>query len=242
MEEIFNISEGVYDPGILKAVFLAGGPGSGKSYVSSQLFGIPSFSSTSVSGLKVVSSDIFFEYLLSKKGLSHDLASLSQEEFDKLTVGPGSVRDTAKNLSDKTYVNYLSGRLGILIDGTARDADKIIKQANILKKMYGYDVYMVFVNTSMEKALERNSQRPRKIPEHTVIDSWKDAQVVKNDYKTFFGGDFIEINNNEDSAPGQPMDVDPIINKFVKKVVLTPLQNPVGKKWISQELEMRSKK
>ena len=36
-----NINEGVNDPGILKAVFLAGGPGSGKTYVTRGLFGIP---------------------------------------------------------------------------------------------------------------------------------------------------------------------------------------------------------
>ena len=35
------IEEGVNDPGIFKGIFLAGGPGSGKSYVASQLFGIP---------------------------------------------------------------------------------------------------------------------------------------------------------------------------------------------------------
>jgi hypothetical protein len=36
-----EIKEGVYDPGIFKAVFLAGGPGSGKTYVAGGLFGIP---------------------------------------------------------------------------------------------------------------------------------------------------------------------------------------------------------
>lgn len=33
------IKEGVYDPGILKAFFMAGGPGSGKSYVATEIFG-----------------------------------------------------------------------------------------------------------------------------------------------------------------------------------------------------------
>ena len=35
------LTEGVHDDGIFKAVFLAGGPGSGKSYVAKQIFGIP---------------------------------------------------------------------------------------------------------------------------------------------------------------------------------------------------------
>ena len=36
------LQEGVYDPGIFKAYFLAGGPGSGKTFVS-KLFKLPIF-------------------------------------------------------------------------------------------------------------------------------------------------------------------------------------------------------
>ena len=36
-----DLFEGVNDPGIFKAVFLAGGPGSGKTFVAGGLFGIP---------------------------------------------------------------------------------------------------------------------------------------------------------------------------------------------------------
>ena len=35
------LNEGARDPGIFKAIFLAGGPGSGKSFVAQKLFGIP---------------------------------------------------------------------------------------------------------------------------------------------------------------------------------------------------------
>ena len=45
------IQEGVYDPGIFKAFFLAGGPGSGKSYDTNR--------TTAGMGLKLVNSDIF---------------------------------------------------------------------------------------------------------------------------------------------------------------------------------------
>ena len=34
------ITEGVDDPGILKCVFMAGGPGSGKSFTAMEIFGI----------------------------------------------------------------------------------------------------------------------------------------------------------------------------------------------------------
>jgi len=82
-----KILEGVNDPGILKAVFLAGGPGSGKSTVAAELFGMTD-AGFSVDGLKNVNSDRFFEFMLRQKGLTTDLASMSQDEFLKLTSGP----------------------------------------------------------------------------------------------------------------------------------------------------------
>ena len=36
--ERFLIKEGLYDPGIFKAFFLAGGPGSGKTFVTQSAF------------------------------------------------------------------------------------------------------------------------------------------------------------------------------------------------------------
>ena len=51
------LTEGVLDPGILKAVFLAGGPGSGKGFVGQGLFGIPKKVNVSAFGLKLVNQD-----------------------------------------------------------------------------------------------------------------------------------------------------------------------------------------
>ena len=56
------LREGVYDPGIFKAFFLAGGPGSGKTFVTQSAF--------AGTGLKVVNSDAAFERALKKTGLS----------------------------------------------------------------------------------------------------------------------------------------------------------------------------
>ena len=41
------INEGVHDKGIFKAVFMAGGPGSGKTYMTQNIFGIPEKQTTS---------------------------------------------------------------------------------------------------------------------------------------------------------------------------------------------------
>ena len=59
------LKESVFDKSILKCIFMAGGPGSGKSYVSKEIFGMPKETSVSTSyDMKVVNSDREFEYLL----------------------------------------------------------------------------------------------------------------------------------------------------------------------------------
>ena len=60
------LNEGARDPGIFKAIFLAGWPGSGKSYVAQQRFGIPEKVNVSTTGLKMINSDAELEMLLKK--------------------------------------------------------------------------------------------------------------------------------------------------------------------------------
>ena len=160
------LNEGVFDKGIFKAVFLAGGPGSGKSYVVSQLFGIPKKVNVSVSGLKSVNSDTEFEYFLKKTGINpKDLAKIEKENpelFTKLTSDdPSSQRSKAKKLTDFRKKGYMKGKLGMIIDGTGHDVSKIEKQKKELG-LAGSDTYMVFVNTTLQVALERNSKRSKK--------------------------------------------------------------------------------
>lgn len=227
----FNIFEGVNDPGILKAVFLAGGPGSGKSTVAAELFGITN-AGFSVDGLKNVNSDKFFEFILRKNNLTTDLASLSKDEFEKLT-GVGSPREKAKEMFQTAYGLYLGGRLGMLIDGTGDNVKKVIDQAERLKSVFGYDVSMIFVNTPLEKALERNNNRPRKLPRNLVVDSWNDAQKAKVDYERYFGKDFKEVVNDKDVKPGEPVSINKDVFAFARNFMQRPIRNPIGVEWIN---------
>ena len=142
MKTFTELQEGVYDPNILKAFFLAGGPGSGKSYVVQR--------TTGGLGMKVINSDIAFEKKLKDAGLSLDIRELDPEVRDE-------IRGQAKRITAKQKANYLNGRLGLIIDGTGKDYDKIATQATQLKQL-GYDVHMIFVNTSLDTALERNAK------------------------------------------------------------------------------------
>ena len=234
-----EIEEGVNDPNILKAVFLAGGPGSGKSTVAKHLFGMPTPGFTT-GGLKNVNSDRFFEFVLKKQGLSTDLASMSPEEFERTTVGPESPRGRAKQAYETAEALYLGGRLGMLIDGTGADVRKIQAYVDKLQNEFGYDTYMVFVSTPMEVALERNNNRERKLPRHIVEDSWKKSQKAKEFYKKMFGNRFIEVINDKSTPKGQPLDIDPQASKAVDKFLAQPINNPIGKKWI--QAQMKAKK
>jgi adenylate kinase family enzyme len=79
------LNEGVRDPGIFKAIFLAGGPGSGKSYVAQQLFGIPEKVNVSTYGLKMVNQDQELEMFLKKYFGTLDIDNMPKELFKQLT-------------------------------------------------------------------------------------------------------------------------------------------------------------
>ena len=239
------LNEGVFDKGIFKAVFLAGGPGSGKSYVVSQLFGIPQKVNVSVSGLKSVNSDTEFEYLLKKTGINpKDLAKIEKQQpelFAKLTSDdPKSVRSKAKKLTDFRKKGYMKGKLGMIIDGTGHNVEKIEKQKKALG-LQGYDTYMVFVNTTLDVALERNSKRSRVLPEKIVTQSWNDVQKNIGRFQQLFGRDFVVVDNSDTLDEKQAAKKFGIyVKKYADKWANSPIKNPLGKFWVKKQLQLKN--
>ena len=246
------INEGVYDPGIFKAVFLAGGPGSGKSFVAGELVGIPKggFSkmdmSFAPSGVKLVNSDPEFEYFLKKAGVDpKNLGSLSDEEFEQLTAPADSPRQKAKKVKKSKEKLYMAGRLGLVIDGTGDDYSKIKKKREELIRL-GYDTYMIFINTSLEVAQQRNAQRDRVLPEKVVEKIWNDVQKNLGRFQGLFKGNFKIIDNSEkrvakrDPKAGViifPKEFYTTVSKFIK----SPVKSSIAKRWIKRQLEMKKK-
>ena len=218
MKTFTELQEGVYDPNILKAFFLAGGPGSGKSYVVKR--------TTGGLGMKIVNSDVQFEKKLKDAGLSTDLRELDPTTRD-------TIRARAKEITKKQKANYIEGRLGLIIDGTGKDYDKIAKQATQLKQL-GYDVHMIFVNTSLDTALERNATRDRKLPDSIVTKSWNDVQKNLGKFSQFFRRNFIVVDNNDakEVVFGQ-------VYKQVMSLAKSKVQNPMGQKWIANAIAMK---
>jgi len=183
-EETLVLDEGVNDPGIFKAIILAGGPGSGKSYVAKQL-GLGSM------GLRVVNSDVFFTILMKKKGLSLKMPS---DEFEEREAA----RMAAKALTNKQLNNVIDARLGIIVDSTSGDQKKTKKIINKLKQV-GYDIKVIFIVTSLETAQKRNQQRSRTIPPDVVEFAYKGAYKARSILKRLVGPrNFHDIQNEFD--------------------------------------------
>jgi len=221
MKTFQELQEGLYDPNIFKAFFLAGGPGSGKSYVASK--------ATGGTGLKMVNSDPAFEHLLQKAGLS---LKMPPEEFERKEV----VRGKAKEVTRKMRGNFIEGRLGLIIDGTGKDADKILYQKNMLDEL-GYDTYMIYVNTSVDVALQRNADRARSLPEADVVKFWKAVQNNIGQFSNMFRGNLIIVDNNdagEDILMG--------IYKRVKGLLRKKVTNTRAKNWMAMELAKKQRR
>jgi cytidylate kinase len=226
-----TIIEGVDDPGILKCIFMAGGPGSGKSFVANDIFGIGAgLINTAASGLKVVASDVAFEAQLKKHGINpKDLADIERDNpelWGKIGPNPDSIRNKAKGITDKQQKFYQEGRLGMIMDGTAQNHSKIASQKKEAENM-GYDCYMVFVNTSLEVAKERNLKRSRTLPDSVLTQSWKDAQENLSKYRQIFGKNLIVVDNTVYKP------IDSSVKKAVSSFVRQPVSNPIGKEWIA---------
>ena len=222
MKTYQELQEGVYDPNIFKAIFMAGGPGSGKSYVARR--------TTGGMGMKMVNSDDIYEKMLNDAGLDTTPEDIYSDQGQE-------IRGRAKGVTKRMQGNYLEGRLGLIIDGTGKDYDKIAKQVQGLKAL-GYETYMIFVNTSIDTALEQNRKRKRTLPDGQVTDMWNAVQNNIGKFQRLFGNaNFIVVDNN--------MAGEDVFEKVWKRCMLLirkKVTNRIAKAWIAKELAAKSKK
>ena len=232
-EEFETLSEGVHDQGIFKAVFLAGGPGSGKDYVlNNTLDG---------QGLTEINSDKALEFLMDKEGLDK---MMPVGETEKRNL----VRGRAKNITELRQQLALLGRNGLIINGTG---DDVVKTKNIkdqLEKL-GYETSMLLVNTrddiSAQRNLERGQRGGRAVPEPIRKEKWDNVQYARTEYAQMFGGNYSEFDNSEDLRQADPETVKAkkaellsLFNKF-KEFITTPPQSQEAQFWTANELDKK---
>jgi len=238
------LNEGVNDPGILKAVFLAGGPGSGKGFVGSGLFGIPKKVNVSAYGLKLVNQDKELVRMLKKYGFGTDLDDMPDELFRQLTDPTyddySGLRSRAKELTASRKKLYMDGRLGMIIDGTGHKFNKLKKQKMELEEI-GYDCYMVFVHTDLDIAQARNMERPRKLDPEIVSKSWHEVQRNREAFQGLFGNaNFQMVNNNDTlSEKAATKKFEMLVKKGISSFIRNPIKNYRGKRWIKKQKIMK---
>ena len=216
-----DLQEGLNDPNIFKAFFLARGPRSGKSFVVR--------ATTGGTGLQIVNSDDAFERYLKNAGLSQKMPETEKE--------PREVeRKRAKRVTKARQEGYLEGRLGLIIDGTGKDYEKIAKQSNELKQL-GYDTHMIFVNTSLDVALERNAKRDRAVPESIAVKSWKAVQSNIGKFSQHFRQNFVVVDNN-DADIKEPQIFNDVF-KQIKGLLKKKVKSPIAKQWVMPQMKDR---
>lgn len=227
-----NINEGPNDPHIFKAVFLAGGPGSGKGFVVSNLMGADS------TGLKIVNSDDVYEKLASMA--KPEPLDLSDPEVVASPQGQDA-REKAKRLTKLRQANYIDGRLGLIIDGTAKDVAKTQDQKQKLEQL-GYDTMMVFVNTNLEMAQQRNKMRPRQLPDEMVTKMWHAVQDNMMKFQQLFGNEnFFIIDNSGGLEDPERKDNFQKVEKAIRAFMNMPPSSRIARDWIADQQLSRAK-
>ena len=207
------VIEGVYDPQIFKAVFMAGSPGAGKSTVSHALF--------SGTGLKVLNVDAFW-HLYKAKGKTNG----NYEKYWDHYKGQEEL--------------FKYGRLGLIIDGTAKNPARMAQVKADLEEL-GYDTAMIFVNTSLETSLQRVGTRAashgkdqgRTIDPEFVKDTWEKTQRGLGSLQAMFDGNFYIVDNNRGSPNLQ------YVKKAMNKWLSTPSNKPAAREWMQKQMELK---
>lgn len=219
------LPEGVDDPAIFKAIFLAGAGGSGKGYVGDSVArGL---------GFRFIDTDRALVHYLKKAKLSLDMSQYTAAQTQEKDV----LRAKAKRLTGRLQQSHEKGRLGLIIDGTGRDLNRMNREKARLEAL-GYDTYMILVEVPLDVAIERNSSRKRKVDVETVLKpTWEKIEKNKPFFKRMFGKNLFIVKNvkgNSERLAG--------VRKAIAKISHLPVTNPVAKDWIKAQGGRRAAK
>ena len=200
---------------------MAGGPGSGKSYVAKKI--LQGF------GLKFADSDHMFEFLMKKKGMD-----VSDPEQIYSPTGQAT-RDQGKELLAKQKGFWLDGKLGVVIDGTGRDLEKTAK---IRKEMtdLGYGTMMLYVNTKLAVAQQRNLDRPgRTLKPEEVEKMWRRVQENMMKFQQLFGAErFIVVDNSGGLEDPDRAEAFGKVESSIRRFLSQEPRNKIAQTWIAQ--------
>lgn len=203
-----QLNESINDSAMFKAVFMAGSPGAGKSYVVKKI-------TDGTVEPRIVNTDKFVEFIAKQQNF--DLSQIGA--FRKLFL------ERVKELTTTQFTHYINGMLPLWLDGTSKDQVATFRRMNLIES-FGYDVYMVWVDTSLETSLERARKRTRAVPEEFIRQSYEIISKNRDFFQAKLGNKMIVVKNDE----GELNDA-AVLSAYRKasKFYHSPLENIIGK-------------
>ena len=201
---ISEITEGRCDPYQNRAIFFAGVPGAGKTFIARRLASI-------FYGLKQVNPDAAFKYLLKNKNLS--LKMPPEEETPREIE-----RQRSKQIVGKQQQMYQQENLGMLIDTTGRSLSRVVDTKEELEAQ-GYDTAMIYVDADIETSVKRNRARERSIPEKVLMQNFGAVKANVPQFRELFGDRFFEIDNSlekQSELPEALKQIEQQVKEFLK--------------------------
>ena len=198
-----------------KAIILAGAPGAGKGYVLKGL---------DLGGLKIMNVDNIYVNLLKKANVSLDLKNATPEERSEQAKQMAAANKEFKG----DIADTIEGKQSFILDGTAASYNQTGKLKIELEEA-GYEVFMLYVYTDLERSLKQNQDRfeksggeDRSLSPAIVMRTWKSVTQNYTPYKQLFGNNFVSVANT--LGDKKLTDLEDIITKY-----LTPF-TPKGTK------------
>ena len=209
-----------------KAIILAGAPGAGKGFILKGL---------NISNLQVLNIDDTYIDNLKQANVSLDLKNATPEERSKQALAMADANKSFKKSVEKT----IEAKKSFVLDGTAGSYKKTVELKDELIKA-GYEVFMLYVYTDLERSLSQNQDRfkksdgeDRSLAPAIVLRTWMGVSKNYEAYKNLFGNNFVLVANTlEDKMD----DLEAIIDKY-----LTPFK-PTGTKEKTPAQQARSDK
>jgi len=189
-----------------KAIILAGAPGAGKGFVLKGL---------DLGGLKVLNIDNIFINMLKQANVSLDLKNASPEERSQQAKSMAAANKEFKGEIE----DVIQGKESFILDGTAASLRNTLKLKDELQEA-GYEVFMLYVYTDLERSLKQNQDRfeksdgeDRSLAPAIVLKTWKGVTDNLPEYAKVFGDNFVAVAN---TLEGQKLqDIEKIVTKYL---------------------------
>ena len=171
-----------------KAIILAGAPGAGKGYVLKGL---------DLGNIKVLNVDNRYIDNLKKANVSLDLKNSSPEDRSKQAIAMAQ----ANKDFDKDVEDTIKAKESFILDGTAASFKKTVELKNELEEA-GYEVFMLYVYTDLERSLKQNQDRfeksggeDRSLMPAIVLKTWNSVTQNHKPYRELFKDNFVSVAN-----------------------------------------------